>query len=59
MQFLKNSHSQTYDFDFRNCIKASAVKRRLGVRVESRGFSRDGHQGSLSRSKWVAVEDGK
>ena len=43
----------------RNVIKASAGKRRLGVRVESRGFSRDGHQESLSRSKWVAVGGGK
>ena len=40
---------------FRNIIKASAGKSRLGVRVASRGFFRDGIKGALSRSRWVAV----
>jgi len=56
MTFLTNFNTADSHHGRRNGIKASAGKRRLGVRVAPGGFTPPGGRGeALSRSKWVGA----
>jgi len=56
MIFLSVFRAFPCDFIGGNIIKASAGKRRLGVRVVPGGFTPPGGRGeSLSRIKWVVA----
>ena len=55
MIFLAGFYVLTNRISSWNIIKASAIKRRLGVRVASRGFYRDVRGEALSRTKWGAA----